>query len=69
MVKNQLAMQEMQIQFPGQEDSLEKEMATILPGESHGQSSLLVIIHGVTKSLTRCRDLTTTATCGLVTCL
>ena len=52
MVKNQLAVQEIQLQFPGQEDSLEKEMATILPGESHGQRNLVVIIHGVAKNLT-----------------
>ena len=28
MVKNPLAMQETQVQFPGQEDPLEKDMAT-----------------------------------------
>ena len=36
-------MQEIQVRFLGQEDPLEKEMATyssILPGESHGQRSL-----------------------------
>ena len=36
----------------GWEVPLEKEMATVLPGESHGQSSLVVIIHGVAKSRT-----------------
>ena len=30
IVKNPLAMQETQVQFPGQEDPLEKEMATRL---------------------------------------
>ena len=43
MVKNLPAMQETRIQSLGQEDSLEKEMAThynILPGESHRQRSL-----------------------------
>ena len=42
LVKNLPAMQEIQIQSLGQEDSLEKEMAahsSILPGESHGQRS------------------------------
>ena len=37
-------MQEMQVQFLGQEDTLEKEMATnlvFLPGKSHGQWSLV----------------------------
>ena len=36
-------MQEMQVQFLGWGDTLEKEMATtpvFLPGESHGQRSL-----------------------------
>ena len=43
MVKNLPAMQETWVQFLGQEDPLEKEMAThsnILPGECHGQRSL-----------------------------
>ena len=43
LVKNLPAMQETWVQFLGQEDPLEKEMAThssILPGESHGQRSL-----------------------------
>ena len=37
-------MQETQVQSLGQEDSLEKEMATaliFLPGESHGERSLV----------------------------
>ena len=43
MVKNLLAMQVTQVQFLGQEDSLEKGRLTIpelLPGEFHGQRSL-----------------------------
>ena len=43
-VKNLSAMQETQVQFLGREDLLEKEMAThssFLPGESHGQRSLV----------------------------
>ena len=42
-VKNLPAMQENQVQTPGWEDSLEKEMAAyivILPGKCHGQWSL-----------------------------
>ena len=44
MVKNLPAMQEMWVQSLGQEDPLEKEMATtsvFLPAESHGQRSLV----------------------------
>ena len=43
MVKNLPAMQETQVQSLGQEDPLEKEMAThpvFLPGKSRGQRSL-----------------------------
>ena len=43
MVKNLPAMQETWVQSLGQEEPLEKEMATysvFLPGESHGQRSL-----------------------------
>ena len=43
MVKNPPAMQETWVGFLGQEDPLEKEMATnpvFLPGESQGQRSL-----------------------------
>ena len=43
LVKNLPAMQETWVWFLGQEDPLEKGMATdssILPGESHGQRSL-----------------------------
>ena len=44
MVENLPAMQETRVQSLGQEDPLEKEMAThssILAGESHGQRSLV----------------------------
>ena len=41
--------QETQIQSPGWEDPLEKEMATHLPGKSHGQSSLAGYSHGIAK--------------------
>ena len=42
-VKNLPAVQEMQVRSLDQEDPLEKEMATqvFLPGESHGQRSLV----------------------------
>ena len=44
-VKNLPAMQETWVRFLGQEDPLEKEMAThspvFLPGKSHGQRSLM----------------------------
>ena len=39
-VRNLLAMQETWVQSLGQEDPVEKGMATHLPGESHGQRSL-----------------------------
>ena len=44
IVKNLPAMQEIQVQFLGWEDLLEKGMIThsvFLPGESHGQRSLM----------------------------
>ena len=43
MVKSLPAMQEIQVQFLGWEDSLGKEIATpvSLPRESHGQRSLV----------------------------
>ena len=44
MVKNLPALQETSVQPLGQEDPLEKEMATtpvFLPGEFHGQRSLV----------------------------
>ena len=43
-VQNLPAMQELQVRFPGREDPLEEGMATtpvFLPGESHGQGSLV----------------------------
>ena len=40
MVKNLPAKQKTQVQFPDWEDPLEKEIATHLPGEFHGQRSL-----------------------------
>ena len=54
VVKNSLAKQEMQILSLGQEDALEKEMAThcsILPGKSHGQRSLVGCSPGGHKEL------------------
>ena len=46
-------MQEMRIQSLGWEDPLEKGIATptpvFLPGESHGQRSLVGIVHAVTR--------------------
>ena len=42
MVENLPVMQETHLPSPGQEDPLEKGMATHgLPGESHGQRSLV----------------------------
>ena len=44
MVKNLLVIQETRVQSLGQKDPLEKEMAAhsvFLPGESHGQRSLV----------------------------
>ena len=45
MVKNLIAMQEFQVQYLSWEDPLEKGMAThslvFMPGESHGQRSLV----------------------------
>ena len=46
-------MQETQLRSLGQEDPLEKEMATtpaFLPGKSHGQRSWWATAHGITKS-------------------
>ena len=43
MVKNLPAMQETQVQSPGWDDPLEKEMQpapVFLPGKSHGERSL-----------------------------
>ena len=55
MVKNLPAMQEIQVWVLGQEDALEKEMAThssILAGEFHEQRILQAIVHMVAKSQT-----------------
>ena len=53
MVKSLPAMQETQVCFLGQEDPLEKGMAT-LPGEYSEYSQFRV--HGVTKNWTRMSD-------------
>ena len=53
MVKSPPAVRETQVQSPGREDPLEKEIVTqpvFLPGESHGWRSLA--IHGIAKSWT-----------------
>ena len=45
-------LQEIWVQFLGWEDPLEKEMeptAVFLPGESHGQRSLVGTVHGITR--------------------
>ena len=55
LVKSLPAMQETLVQFLGWEDPLEKGTATIpvfLPGEFHGQESLVSYSPGVTKSQT-----------------
>ena len=55
-VENSLAMQKTWVQSLGWEDTLEEGMATTpvsLPGELHGQRSLVGTVHGVTKSRTR----------------
>ena len=56
IVKNLLPMQETQIQSVGQEDALEKEMATrssILAWRIHGQRSLgVAAVYGVAKNWT-----------------
>ena len=57
VVKNPSVMQELQeteVQSLGQEDPLEKEMAThssVLPWKSHGWRSLTGTVHVVTKEL------------------
>ena len=59
MVQNLPAVQETEVQSLGQEDPMEKEMAThssILPGESHGQRSP-GYSHRVTRSQTRLKAL------------
>ena len=55
MVKNQLAMQETQVQFLGWEDPLEKGMVThcsIIAWESPWRGAWRATVHGVTKSQT-----------------
>ena len=59
MVKNLPATQESWVRFLGQEDPLEKGMAThsnIHVGEFHGQGAWRTTVHGVTKSQTRQND-------------
>ena len=59
MVKNLPAMQEMWVQSLGQEDPLEKEMAThsnILLGNPMDREAWWTAVHGVTKSWTRLND-------------
>ena len=41
MVKNPPAMQETQVQSLGQKEPLEEGAPVLLPGESHGQRSLV----------------------------
>jgi len=53
VVRKLLAKQETQGQPLGQEDPVEKEMAThsaFLPGEFHGQRKQQATVHGVAKS-------------------
>ena len=56
VVKNPLVMQKMQemwVQYLGWEYPLEEEIAPIsvfLPGKSHGQRSLVGIVHGIAES-------------------
>ena len=57
-VKNLPGVQETKVQSLGQEDPLEKGMATtpeFLPGEFHG-GAWRATVHGVTKSWTRLSD-------------
>ena len=59
MVTNLPAMQETQVQSLGGEDPLEKEIVTtpvFLPGESHGQRSLMGYSLWVTKNQTQLSD-------------
>ena len=51
-VKNLPAMQEIWVQFLGQEDPLEKEIAIhsiFFPGQFHGQRKLAGYVHGLTR--------------------
>ena len=60
MVKKLPAMQETQVQPPGQEDPLEKGMtvhSSILAWRIHGQRNLVgYIVHGVPKGQTQLSD-------------
>ena len=59
MVKRLFTMRETRVQSLGWENSLEKEMAVLLPWKSHGWRSLVqATIHGVAKSRARLSDLT-----------
>ena len=64
VVENQPAIQEMQAWALGQEDPLEKEMAThfslFFPGKSHGQKNLSGYSPGGCKSQTRLSNKKTT---------
>ena len=51
MVKNPSAVQETRVQFLGQEDPMEKEMASCLEN-SMDRGAWQAIVHGVTKSQT-----------------
>ena len=58
-VKNSPPMQKTQVQFLGQQDSLEKGMTTtsvFLSGEFHGQRAWRATVHDVAKSLTHLSD-------------
>ena len=70
-LKGQPAMQDTWVQSLGHEDPLEKEMAThssFLPGESHGQRSLVATVHRVAKSQTRLNNFTFTFTVSYSHC-
>ena len=51
MVNDYLPMQEKQVRSLGQEDPLEKEMATFLPGKSHGNRILVGYSQSGSKSV------------------
>ena len=50
VVKNLPEMQETQVQFLGEEDPLEKEMATYCSKNSTDRGAWHAAVHGVTKS-------------------
>ena len=61
MVKNLAAMQETQVQSPGQEDPLKNETAThssTLAWKIHGWRKLAATAHGVAKSQKQLSDFT-----------